>query len=877
MQHLLFSSPQESYQVAFLIKSSGLRKASLQQNYITPLIDGGAVAENCIAFSLAYDNTNKAPAKLVKQYLTEELLPELKDLKVKYAYVADSTYFKALTGQKPDSNFGNVLPCKVAGFEHLLIVPGVNYQSLAFNPNLIGKLRSGILAIISHATGNYKAVGSGLLKNVKYVYRDDLVKAKEMLDSLLDKPELAADIEGFSLSMFDSGIATIGFAYSAHDAVQFQVDWRDHPEKTEDGHYGYYEPNDGMRALLKDFFKKYKGRIAWHRANHDVKIIIYLLWMEHDLDRMGMLDGLDVMCPNMDDTKIIAYLALNSTAKVSYGLKDLAQEHAGNWAEDVKDIRIHPLDTLMKYNAVDAVCTYWLKQKLYPVMERDNQGDLYRGLFLESLRLIIHTELVGMPMCPKAIDDLEIELIGYRDEYAKSIAQHPLVLQLNTQLQTEAMEKKNMTLKTIQHPLSKYSHICFNPGSPQQMAKLLYDLMGLPIIAVTEKKQPATGGKIIKRLMDHVKAAPFKDLLQALVDYSSVEKVLTSFIPAFKNGRLKADGMHYLHGSFNLGGTISGRLSSSDPNMQNLPASSKYGKAIKKAFMAARGYLLGGADFAALEDRINALLTRDPNKLKVYTDGYDGHSLRAYYYWPHLFPDIENTVESINSIQTKYEFHRGKSKNPTFLLTYGGTAAGLVKTIGFSPEEAAKIEANYNSLYAVSQQWVKAQMEQASKQGYVELAFGLRLRTPLLGNTILNIKATPREAAAEARSAGNAVSGQSWGLLNNRAAVEFMKKVNASKWRGKVHVVALIHDAIYPIMPDDPECVAWVNNALCKEMSWQDDPLIDHPQVKIGANLDIFWPNWANAVTLDYPIKPSRVIEQCQEHAHKLKEKANAG
>lgn len=873
MQHILFSDPQDKYSVAFLIKAGGLRKAAMLQYYVNPLVEMGARVEDCIGFSLAYTSDGKAPVKMINEYLREELMPEIKDLKIKYLYVADSAYYKELTGQKPDSNFGNVLPCKMAGYEDVMVVPGLNYVSLAFNPGLIGKLRTGIQAIISHVSGNYEAVGSGLLKDVVYIYRDELAKAKEALDSLLDLPELAADIEGFSLSMFDSGIATIGFAYSAHDAVQIQVDWRSHPVKTEEGHHGYYDPNAGMRALLKDFFKNYKGRIAWHRANHDVKILIYSLWMTHDLDRMNMIDGLDVMCPGMDDTKIIAYLALNSTAKANYGLKSLAQEHAGNWGQDVKDIRLLPLPTLMQYNAVDAVCTYWLKKKLYPVMEKDNQGNLYRGLFLDSLRLIIHTELVGMPMSPKAIDALEVELLGYQKEYAEAIAAHPMIAKLNIQLQTEAMVKHNAKLKTIQHPLSKFAGKKFNPGSPQQMAKLLYDYLGLPIIARTETGQPSTGSKIIKRLLDHQKAESYKDLMQALVDFSAVSKVLSAFIPAFKNGRLKADGMRYLHGSFNLGGTISGRLSSSDPNMQNMPAGSKYGKAIKKAFMAAMGYLLGGADFASLEDRINALLTKDPNKLKVYTDGYDGHSLRAFYYWPHKFPDIVNTVESINSIQDKYEDIRGKSKNPTFLLTYGGTALGLERTIGFSKEEAKKIEENYNSLYQVSQQWVADQMQLASKQGYVELAFGLRLRTPLLGSTILGTKATPKEARNESRSAGNAVSGQSWGLLNNRAAVEFMKTINASKWRGLVHVVALIHDAIYVVFPDNVECVTFVNNTLCKEMSWQDDPMIAHPEVTIGANLDLFWPTWANPVTLDYPITPERVVEQCKEHATKLKEK----
>lgn len=875
MKHILFDEPHENYPIAILAKQGALMKREMERHYIEPLLQLGAARHNVVALSLATNEKNQTPAKLVKEYVEGELLPLLKEQQTRYVYVTDSAYYKHLTKAKPDAEWGNVLPCVIPGYEDIFVTMGVNHQQLIFNPGLSDKLQLGLIAIASHARGGYKPVGQDLLRDVTYVYRNEVTKAKTELEKLMDLPELTCDIEGFSLSMFESGIATICFGTSSHDGLQIQCDYQETTEQPDaDGNYGVYVPNPEMRDVLKDFFTRYKGRITYHRANHDVKVLIYTLWMTHDLDRDGMFDGLDIMTPRMDDTKVIAYLALNSTAKVSYGLKDLAQQHAGSWAQDdIKDIRKIPLNKLMQYNMVDGVATWWVKEKLYPKMVADGQQKLYEGLMLESLALIVHIELVGMPMCPKTLLEVEQELLGYRDEYAHVIASHAKVLELNTILQTEAMIAANAKLKVKQHPLSHFKGVTFNPGSPQQMAKLLYELIGLPIIDKTKTGQPATGTKIIKRLMDHHLAASFKDLLQALVDFSAVDKVLTSFIPAFKAGRLKADGRIYLHGSFNLGGTISGRLSSSDPNLQNLPAGSKYGKAIKRIFQAAIGWVMGGADFAALEDRINALLTRDPNKIKVYTDGYDGHSLRAFSYWPDKFPGIMNTVESINSIQDLFPSERGDSKAPSFLLQYGGSYLGLMKNVGFPKDEAQRLEKNYQNLYAASMKWVENEITKATKCGYVELAFGLRLRTPMLGATITGLKCTPKEAAAEARSAGNAVSGQSWGLLNNRAAVAFMKRARQTKWARQIHIVALIHDAIYPLLPDDPECIAWANNALCEEMSWQDDPLIRHDIVKIGANLDLFWPSWKDAVTLDYPITVDRLIEQCKQHGEKIREK----
>ena len=249
------------------------------------------------------------------------------------------------------------------------------------------------------------------------------------------------------------------------------------------------------------------------------------------------------------------------------------------------------------------------------------------------------------------------------------------------------------------------------------------------------------------------------------------------------------------------------------------------------------------------------------------TDGYDGHCLRAYYYFRDRMPDIDGTsVESINSIKKKYPELRQLSKAPTFLLTYGGSAIGLMKNCGFSEEEAKSIEANYHELYRESDEWVKERLARACNDDYVELAFGLKLRTPLLKQSILGNRSTLHQAEAEARTAGNALSGQSYGLLNNRAAVAFMKRVWASKWRTSIQPVALIHDAIYLLIDDDIECLEWVNKALIEEMSWQELPEIAHDTVKLGAELDVFYPSWENEITLPNNATQQEIKDVIQNH-----------
>lgn len=221
----------------------------------------------------------------------------------------------------------------------------------------------------------------------------------------------------------------------------------------------------------------------------------------------------------------------------------------------------------------------------------------------------------------------------------------------------------------------------------------------------------------------------------------------------------------------------------------------------------------------------------------------------------------------VNSIKKKYPDLRQASKGPTFALTYQGTWRTLVNNLGLTPEVAQTIEANYHDLYKESDAYVQTKLEQASKDGYVTVAFGLRVRTPLLGQCVYGGSKVPYEAAAEGRTAGNAL-GQSYGLLNNRAAVEFMQKVWDSPYAECILPIALIHDAIYLLVQDNPIIVAWVNQELIKSMQWQELPELQHDTVKLGANLDIYWPSWATPLTLPNDVSLEELCSLCA--AHKL-------
>ena len=208
----------------------------------------------------------------------------------------------------------------------------------------------------------------------------------------------------------------------------------------------------------------------------------------------------------------------------------------------------------------------------------------------------------------------------------------------------------------------------------------------------------------------------------------------------------------------------------------------------------------------------------------------------------------EYNVKQINQIAKLYPELRQKSKAPTFALQYGGTWITLVKNLGMTKEEAKSIEDNYHILYQVSDEWAEDRIAFATKNGFLECAFGLRIRTPLLFQTVRTVKNNIHAAEKEGRSALNAVT-QSWGMLINRSANVLIRKLIDSDYYDSIYPVNTIHDAIYFIFLDDLSTIEWLNNNLVDQMRWNDHPAIKSNDVPMEAALDI-GKDWAKQFTL---------------------------
>lgn len=841
------------------ILSARLIKSDLEKYYISPF---GLDPSAFIAMDMfLHPDKKKTPVAEIKQYILEELVPEWKALSIKYIVCTNTDYFKVLTkAVKVDASVGFVLDCIFGDWKVIYIPPT---QQIFYDPIKVkDKIEIGMQSLIAFEEHRYIPPGANIIEFADYPKTVPEIQA--WLDKLIqmDVP-LAVDIEAFSLKHYDAGIGTICFAWSKTEGIAFAVDYVP-IEGATSAPYGMQVRNQELRDMLRAFFENFKQKIRYHGISYDAYVLVYQLFMTDILDTEGTLTGMETMLKNWDDTLLITYLATNSCAGNKLSLKDQAQEYAGNWAQsDIEDITRIPLDTLLKYNLIDGLSTNYVYEKNHPIMVADQQEKLYEGLFKKATKDIIQMQLTGMPINMKQVGKVKLILQADEAQALKEIASTSLVARIEAKMNIEWVDKRNSELVKKRVTLAD-ANCTFNPNSGQQLQSLLFDELKLPVLDFTKTKQPATGMETLTNLINHTTDPEVITFLKALVNYSAVNKILTSFIPAFEKAVLGKDDWHYLFGSFKLGGTVSGRLSSKEPNLQNLPATkSKYAKIIKSCFEAPPGWLFVGLDYNSLEDRISALTTKDPNKLKVYTDGYDGHSMRTFAYFGDQMPDIVDTVASINTIAEKsspYGKLRFESKAPTFALTYQGTYKTLMKNCGFSMEKALSVEKRYHDLYKVSDDWVKTKIDMACKQGYITAAFGLRVRTPMLHQVILGNRKTPFEAEAEGRTAGNAL-GQSWCLLNNRSSAMFMSKVRESEFKTAIRPCAQVHDAFYMLIKDDIESLSFTNKHLVEAVQWQDHPDIWHDQVKLNGEVSVFYPTWADEIVIPNNISDTEIVD----------------
>ncbi|MNX90611.1 DNA polymerase I [compost metagenome] len=250
----------------------------------------------------------------------------------------------------------------------------------------------------------------------------------------------------------------------------------------------------------------------------------------------------------------------------------------------------------------------------------------------------------------------------------------------------------------------------FNLGSPKQLGAILYEKLGLPVLAKTATGQPSTAENVLADLAEQDYELP-----KVIMQYRSLSKLKSTYTDRLPEQINPRTGR--IHTSYHQAVAATGRLSSSDPNLQNIPIRTAEGRRIRQAFVAPAGYKLLAADYSQIELRIMAHLAQDEGLLDAFRHGRDVHKATA----------AEVFGVSLDEVTSD---QRRSAKAINFGLIYGMSAFGLAKQLGVERKQAQAYIDRYFARYPGVLAYMERTREQAAAQGYVETLFGRRLYLP---------------------------------------------------------------------------------------------------------------------------------------------------
>ncbi len=252
----------------------------------------------------------------------------------------------------------------------------------------------------------------------------------------------------------------------------------------------------------------------------------------------------------------------------------------------------------------------------------------------------------------------------------------------------------------------------FNINSPRQLGEVLFETLGLPAVKKT-KTGYSTNAEVLEKLR------PYHPIIDLILDYRRVVKLKSTYV----DGLLReADDMGRVHTSFHQTVTATGRLSSTEPNLQNIPVRTQLGREMRRFFCAAPGYLLVDADYSQIELRLLAHISGDETMIRAFRDGIDIHTVTA------------SQVFGVPQDQVTPEM-RKSAKAVNFGIVYGISDFSLAQDIGVTKAEAARYIQSYFARYPKVSEYLSAVVEQAHRDGFVSTLFGRRREIPELSST----------------------------------------------------------------------------------------------------------------------------------------------
>ena len=413
---------------------------------------------------------------------------------------------------------------------------------------------------------------------------------------------------------------------------------------------------------------------------------------------------------------------------------------------------------------------------------------------LEEHRLVPLLEEIEQPLVPVLVD---MEWAGIRIDAA-------LFARLSAEFAAE--------MGRLEGLIHAAAGEAFNLNSPRQLAAILFEKQGLPVLKRT-KTGPSTDAEVLEQL-----AAEGHEVPRLLLEYREVQKLRSTYVDVLPLRVNRATGR--IHTSFNQTGAATGRLSSSDPNLQNIPVRSARGEAIRRAFIPEAGWQFVAADYSQIELRLMAHLSGDPAFVAAFRAGGDIHRETAAV----IFGVAPEAVTPEM---------RARAKTINFGTIYGQGPFALSKMLGITQEEAKAFITQYFERFAGVRAYLDRQVELARRQGYVETLFGRRRYIPDINAKNFNIRAFAERTAQNTPLQGSAAD------LIKRAMVAVHGRLRAERRRARL--LLQVHDEL--VLEAPPEEVAAVETLVREEMEGAarlDVPLV----VDVGTG-----GNWREAKT----------------------------
>lgn len=534
------------------------------------------------------------------------------------------------------------------------------------------------------------------IKDVAHHYHlaDTPKLQQELFATLAQQPTFCFDIESTSLDRFNAKLLGIAFSWKAHEA------W-------------YLPYNDSLHGAVQTVLASGAEKIG-HNLKFDLSILLH--------------HGIEVSGPFFDtmlaDTMVsperrhsMDYLSETLLGYSPIKLSDIANPSATESPTDdlfafadktksSKDLNIAaiPIQTLAEYAAEDADVTFQLALKLRELLKQIGQDKVFREIESPLLPVLVRMEMQGISINPHSLGEIGKELQLQIDALATSIQSH--------------------------------SNQPFNIASPKQLGEILFSELKL----IDKPKKTKTGQyKTDEQTLSTL--AGKHPIIEEILAWREASKLKSTYLDALPNHIVPETQRVHTH--FHQLVAATGRLASSDPNLQNIPIRSEAGRKIRKAFVPAKGCTLLACDYSQIELRIMAAIANDATMIDAFRNHADIHTITA------------SKVFGVSPTDVTSDMRRS-SKMVNFGIIYGISAFGLSQRLGISRTEASDIIEAYFREYPAIRDFMNHTIEDARESGFVETLLGRRRYFPDLNSSNQNIRGNAERAAINTPIQGTA-------------------------------------------------------------------------------------------------------------------------